>query len=96
MASYQYSRFPEVKLKDVQAALSELVLPADDLLTGALAVMSQRSLFVFGPPGNGKTSLARLLHGVHRECPDGVDREPFQLALLRVLRKCANLPLNRT
>src|SRR5579871_1698227 len=64
MIHYQHSRFPEVTLEDVQAALSELVLPPDDQLTAALAVISQRSLFVYGPPGNGKTSLARLLHNV--------------------------------
>lgn len=65
MIHYQHSRFPEVTLENVQAALSELVLPPDDQLTAALAAISQRSLFVFGPPGNGKTSLARLLHNVH-------------------------------
>ncbi len=64
MIHHQHSRFPEVTLEDVQSALADLVLPPDDVLTAALAVMSQRSLFVFGPPGNGKTSLARLLHGV--------------------------------
>jgi predicted ATPase with chaperone activity len=61
---YQHSRFPEVSLEDVQTALADLVLPPDDVLTAALAVMSQRSLFLFGPPGNGKTSMARMLHNV--------------------------------
>jgi predicted ATPase with chaperone activity len=60
----QHSQFPEVSLQEVQQALGDLVLPADDIMTAALAFMSQRSLFVFGPPGNGKTSLARLLHNV--------------------------------
>jgi hypothetical protein len=60
----QHSQFPEVSLAEVQRALGDLVLPADDVMTSALAFMSQRSLFVFGPPGNGKTSLARLLHNV--------------------------------
>jgi hypothetical protein len=60
----QHSQFPEVSLAEVQRALGELVLPPDDVMTSALAFMSQRSLFVFGPPGNGKTSLARLLHNV--------------------------------
>jgi hypothetical protein len=60
----QHSQFPEVSLAEVQQALGDLVLPADDVMTSALAFMSQRSLFVFGPPGNGKTSLARLLHNV--------------------------------
>jgi hypothetical protein len=60
----QQSQFPEVSLEEVQRALGDLVLPQDDIMTAALAFMSQRSLFVFGPPGNGKTSLARLLHNV--------------------------------
>ena len=60
----QHSQFPEVSLEEVRQALGELILPDDDLMTAALAFSSQRSLFVFGPPGNGKTSLARLLHNV--------------------------------
>jgi hypothetical protein len=64
MIHLQHSHFPEVALEDVQAALGELVLPEEDVLTAALAFMSQRSLFLFGPSGNGKTSLARLLHNV--------------------------------
>lgn len=62
MLHFQRNHLPEVALDQVQAALSELVLPSEDILTAALAVISQRSLFLYGPSGNGKTSLARLLH----------------------------------
>jgi predicted ATPase with chaperone activity len=64
MIHFQHSQFPEVSLADVQIALTDLVLPPEDVLTSALAFMSQRSLFLFGPPGTGKTSLARLLRNV--------------------------------
>jgi predicted ATPase with chaperone activity len=48
--------------QDVSAALSELVLTPEALQLAGLAVSSGRSLFVYGPPGNGKTSLGRMLH----------------------------------
>jgi hypothetical protein len=64
MIDLHQSQFPLVTWEDVQAALAPLVLHPQDVLTAALAVMSQRSLFLFGPPGNGKTSVARLLHDV--------------------------------
>jgi predicted ATPase with chaperone activity len=48
----------------VSAALSTLVLPADCLELAGLAASSNRSLFIFGPPGNGKSTLSRLLHDV--------------------------------
>jgi predicted ATPase with chaperone activity len=41
-----------------------LVLPDKVIEVAALAASSARSLFIFGPAGNGKTSLGRLLHGV--------------------------------
>ncbi len=62
MLEWQLARAPEVKSEHVAASLSELVLPEADALLAGLAAASGRSLFVFGPPGNGKTTLGRLIH----------------------------------
>lgn len=48
-----------VKESDVQLALQNLVLSDDILDRIGPAVNSFRSLFLYGPPGNGKTSMAR-------------------------------------
>jgi hypothetical protein len=53
---------PEIQSSDVAASLSELVLGEHEALLAGLAVSSGRSLFVFGPPGNGKSSVGRLVH----------------------------------
>jgi predicted ATPase with chaperone activity len=63
MISCEKQRFPEITLDDVRASLSDLVLAADQTLVVALAVTSGRSLFLWGPTGNGKTAVA---HAVHR------------------------------
>ena len=55
---------PETRLPDVQQALSSLVLSPEIVEVAALAAASRRSLFLFGPAGNGKTSMGRLLHRV--------------------------------
>jgi predicted ATPase with chaperone activity len=39
-----------------------MVLEEEVVRVASLAVASGRSLFLYGPPGNGKTSLGRLLH----------------------------------
>lgn len=55
---------PKTRLEDVQEALSSLVLAEEIVEVAALAAASRRSLFLFGPAGNGKTSMGRLLHRV--------------------------------
>ena len=62
MLQWQLSRFPKVSVEDVTSAISELVLPEETTQVAGLAVSSGRSLLVYGPPGNGKTSLGRALH----------------------------------
>ncbi|MGA2260609.1 MAG: ATP-binding protein [Acidobacteriota bacterium] len=51
-----------VESKRFQEAFAELVLPERTLQTLDFVVTSRRSLFMMGPPGNGKTSIARALH----------------------------------
>jgi hypothetical protein len=60
---WQLARAPRVTPEQVSAAPADLVLAPEDAEVAGMAVSSGRSLFVFGPPGNGKTSLGRLLHG---------------------------------
>lgn len=64
MIEWQCANTPPVSPEDVASAISELVLPDDAVQSAGLAVSSGRSLFVSGPAGNGKTSLAKLLHTV--------------------------------
>jgi hypothetical protein len=62
MIEWQLARAPAVTLEHISASLSELVLPEQDALLAGLAASSGRSLFAFGPPGNGKTTVGRLIH----------------------------------
>jgi DNA polymerase III delta prime subunit len=62
MIEWQLARAPEVTRELVVNSLAELVLPEGDVLLAGLAASSGRSLFIYGPPGNGKTSLGHLIH----------------------------------
>ncbi len=50
-----------VRPEDVRLALSELVLSPRTFRKIGPAVNSGRSMFVYGPPGNGKTSIAEAI-----------------------------------
>jgi hypothetical protein len=60
----QAARFPEVTPERVDQCLEGLIIRPEDQALAGLAASSGRSLFIFGPPGNGKTTLGRLLHEV--------------------------------
>jgi hypothetical protein len=62
LLEWQLGRFAAVTPEKVTQALSELVLTDDAEMLAGLAISSGRSLFLFGPPGNGKTSVGQLLH----------------------------------
>jgi DNA-binding PadR family transcriptional regulator len=63
MLRWQFANTPEVKPDHVLSALSGLVLPKQAIQLAGLAVSSGRSLFIYGPSGNGKTSIGRQIHG---------------------------------
>ncbi len=56
---WQFANTPPVHPERVAAALSGLVLSPRAMELVGLAASSGRSLFLFGPPGNGKTSIGR-------------------------------------
>jgi hypothetical protein len=66
MLEWQLARLPKLAPHEVGAALSDLVLPPHVTELAGLAASSARSLFIHGPPGNGKTSLGHLIHDAFR------------------------------
>ena len=66
MLRWEFARAPEVKPEHVTAALSGLVLSPQAVEMAGLAVSSGRSLFVYGPSGNGKSSVGRQIHSALR------------------------------
>ena len=62
MVVRQTAQFSEVTPEGVATCLEGLILEPEGLALAGLAASSGRSLFIFGPAGNGKTSVARLLH----------------------------------
>ncbi len=63
MLRWQFANTPPVQPDHVVNALSGLVLAPKAAQLAGLAVSSGRSLFIYGPPGNGKSSLGRQIHG---------------------------------
>lgn len=59
---YQVANRTKPTFDQVTDSISSLVLPDASKEVAALAARSGRSLFLFGPAGNGKTSLGRALH----------------------------------
>src|SRR5262249_52300013 len=62
MLRWQFANTPQVLPEHVTAALSGMVLSPKAVQLAGLAVSSGRSLFVYGPAGNGKSSLGRQIH----------------------------------
>src|SRR6185295_89206 len=63
---WEFGRAPQVSPEHVTAALSGLVLSPRAVEMAGLAVSSGRSLFVYGPSGNGKSSVGRQIHSALR------------------------------
>jgi hypothetical protein len=63
MLRWQFANSPTVQPDHVSGALSGLVITSKAAQLAGLAVSSGRSLFIYGPSGNGKSSLGRQIHG---------------------------------
>ncbi len=61
LIAQQTRESPTVTRKQLELALSHLVVPETIVDKLGPAVNSGRSLFLYGPPGNGKTSLAEAI-----------------------------------
>jgi MoxR-like ATPase len=62
MLERQLNYMPKVRPERVAEIVEELVLPPHVVEIAGLARASGRSLFLWGPPGNGKTSVGYLIH----------------------------------
>ena len=59
---WQFEHLPIISPEQVAESLEDLVLSEAVVEIVGLAASSGRSLFLYGPPGNGKTSIGHLLH----------------------------------
>jgi hypothetical protein len=62
MLRWQFTNAPPIKPEHVTTSLANMVLTKKQAQLAGLAVSSGRSLFVYGPSGNGKSSLGRCIH----------------------------------
>jgi len=58
---WQFSHLPDVTPREIARVTAALVLPETVVEVAGLAALSKRSLFLYGPPGNGKTSIGCLI-----------------------------------
>jgi hypothetical protein len=58
----QLKRLPAANPEAVQKSVASLVLSEEIVEVAGLASSSGRSLFVWGPPGTGKTTIGHMLH----------------------------------
>jgi hypothetical protein len=61
MLRWQFSHTVQTQPENVAAALSSMVLTENAAELAGLGASSGRSLFIHGPPGNGKSSLGRAI-----------------------------------
>ena len=61
MLRWQFATSPPTKPEHVTNALSQMILPKKSAQLAGLAASSGRSLFVYGPSGNGKSTLGRSI-----------------------------------
>jgi predicted ATPase with chaperone activity len=63
LVAVQADQYPRERIprKDVRNMLTELVLPEDFDRQIGPAINNGQSLFLYGPPGNGKTTIAQLI-----------------------------------
>jgi predicted ATPase with chaperone activity len=64
LVKLQMQEVPFIGRERLQEAFKGLVLPANFIDRLGPAVNSSRSLFLYGPPGNGKTSIAEIIADV--------------------------------
>lgn len=57
----QAKQRPEIGRTEVKQALKDLILPPEAIEWVGSAVLCFKSLFLYGPPGNGKTSIAKAI-----------------------------------
>lgn len=77
MTEWQCDHLPDVSPKDISSISKSLVLPKEAIEVAGLAALSQRSLFLYGPPGNGKTTIGYLLN----KCLKGEIWVPHSIAV---------------
>jgi predicted ATPase with chaperone activity len=53
--------------EQITDSLQEMILTEDAIQIAGLALQAHRSLLLYGPPGNGKTTLGHLLHDATNE-----------------------------